>query len=91
MGGRGVLYYSASASPLPQNAAPQLRLGVNHWETLRTLDMQRPQGIDLPGSDWWSAELAFDQVSLAAFCYSHHAESFLVSIGHYGIRCCGMR
>lgn len=66
VGGRGVLYYSASASPLPQNATPQLRLGVNRWETLRTLDMQRAQRIDLPGADWWSAELEFDQVSLAA-------------------------
>ena len=64
MGGRGVLYYDASASPLPQGATPQLRLGVNRWETLRTLDMQRAEGIDLPGSDWWCIELAFNEVNL---------------------------
>ena len=64
VGGRGVLYYNVSASPLPQSATPQLRLGVNRWETLRTLDMQRAEDIDLPGSDWWCIELEFNQVSL---------------------------
>ena len=67
MGGKGVLYYNTSASPLPQNAAPQLRVGVNRWETMRTLDMQRAEGVNPPGSDWWCVELAFDQVCPAAF------------------------
>ena len=62
VGGRGMLYYNASAGPLPRNAAPQLRLGVNRWETQRTLDMHRAAGINLPGSDWWCIELEFDQV-----------------------------
>ena len=57
-----MLYYNASASTLPPSATPQLRLGVNRWETLQTLDMQRAEGINLPGSDWWCIELAFDQV-----------------------------
>ncbi|CAK0787776.1 hypothetical protein CVIRNUC_010998 [Coccomyxa viridis] len=61
VGSRGTLFYNTAASPLPGSAAPQLRVGVNRWETQVTLDMQRAQGLELPASDWWCAELEFDE------------------------------
>lgn len=68
MGSKGVLYYNVSASPLPQNATPQLRAGANRWETLLSLDMQQAEGIDVPQSDWWCIELEFNQVNPADVC-----------------------
>ena len=62
MGSRGTLFYNTTASPLPGSAAPQLRAGVNRWEAQVTLDMQRAQGLELPASDWWCAELELDEV-----------------------------
>ena len=72
MGSRGTLFYNTAASPLPGSATPQLRAGVNRWEAQVTLDMQRAQGLELPASDWWCAELEFDEVS-ATCCDSAHA------------------
>ncbi len=66
MGSKGLLYYNAAAGRLPENAAPQLRAGINCWETLHNADMQSCDDLALPGSDWWSIELEFDEVCLLA-------------------------
>lgn len=62
MGGKGTLFYNASASALPKGAKPQLRAGRNRWEALLTRDMRPAEGLDLPVADWWSVELEFDEV-----------------------------
>ena len=82
MGSRGTLFYNTAASPLPGSAAPQLQAGVNRWEAQVTLDMQRAQGLELPASDWWCAELEFDEVS-ATCCDSAHATKSLGTIAGF--------
>ena len=85
MGSRGTLFYNTAASPLPGSAAPQLRAGVNRWEALVTLDMKRAQGLDLPASDWWCAELEFDEVSVTC-CDSAHATRAWASWPGFALR-----
>lgn len=76
MGSRGTVFYNTAASPLPGSATPQLRVGVNRWEAQVTLDMQRAQGLELPASDWWCAELEFDEVRTAPCNAAHDTKAW---------------
>jgi hypothetical protein len=56
--GQGVrLYYDRAAGPLPRDARPRVKAGLNNWEEVQMLEMRRAADlVDLEGQEWWEAE-----------------------------------
>lgn len=52
------LYYDRAAGPLPKDARPRVKAGLNKWEEVVLTDMRRCEDlVGEGGQDWWEAEL----------------------------------
>lgn len=48
-----------------ENCKVQLKVGINRWMDILLVNMQRDPALhSADGSDWWSVDLCFDEVSI---------------------------
>lgn len=56
------LYYDRAGvgvggGALPQGAQPVLKAGINNWEVIRLLDMQKAEALEATEGEWWSVDI----------------------------------
>lgn len=62
------LYYDRAGvgvggGALPQGAQPVLKAGINNWEVIRLLDMQKAEALEATEGEWWSVDINLTEVS----------------------------
>eukprot|EP00798_Chlamydomonas_sp_ICE-L_P004149 gene4149-14248_t len=56
------LLYNRARGPLPPGAQPQLKAGLNKWETIETLPMTKSTELKVnQAEEWWEVELALPE------------------------------
>jgi hypothetical protein len=58
VGGAARLFYDRCAGPLPRDARPRIKAGLNLWEEVVVADMARADELaGLDGHEWWELEV----------------------------------
>jgi hypothetical protein len=58
VGGGVRLFYNRSAGPLPRDARPRLKAGLNLWEEILEADMHRSEDLSgLADQEWWEVQV----------------------------------
>ncbi|GMH33457.1 hypothetical protein BSKO_01291 [Bryopsis sp. KO-2023] len=56
------IYYNRMRGPLPNNSALRVKYGLNKWEEIEHVDLQREPALDNGGmSEWWGGRIELDE------------------------------